>query len=324
MADLKQMTNTATVRGTLKTNNLELSVDNTQQSIIRGNLTVEFQDQLGNINNVRAEVYVREFKLDGNENKMFASYKTIMNEYKDIDSHGQEEADEIIITGELNSNEYIDRSGVLINTSRLRAVFVNRFDETKKQHTSTPVGATVVMGAIVDSLSDEYDAEGLPTGRKKVEIYTVGYNNNVSKFDKVFIPEQLAEQSEGFFYKGFNGLITLAIKHYAEVSEVKTEAETLGFGVGASDPARVITNYKDELWLVGADMFRNESDTLDENNIEQVKKLYKEKLATVESRNSTSAPQPTSGFGTQTTKTTTIPGAENPLQSALNSDVPVF
>lgn len=321
---LKQMTNTATVRGLLKTNNLELTVDNTQNSIVRGNLIVEFEDQLGNINNVRAEVYVREFKRDGNENKMFASYKTIMDEYKSVDVHGREEADEIIITGELNSNEFVDRTDNLIISTRLRAVFVNRFDETKTQHTNTPVGATVVMGAVVDSLKDEYDAEGLPTGRKRVEIYTVGYNNTVSKFEKVFIPEQLAEQSEGFFYEGFNGLVTLAIKHFAEVTEVQTEAETLGFGVGAVDPTRAVTSYTDELWLVGADEFRNETLILSSEQVEQVKKLYKEKLATVENRASASTPQPTSGFGTQTTQATTIPGAENPLRSAVSSDTPVF
>ena len=80
----------------LKTKDLEEKLQETtlkdgtkvQQSVIRGSIVVEFIDKQENINNVRTQVFVGDKKRDGGHNKMFDSYKTILDEYKDKDNFG--------------------------------------------------------------------------------------------------------------------------------------------------------------------------------------------------------------------------------------------
>jgi len=106
--ELKQFANDVEIVGTLKTKDLEEKLQETalkdgtkvQQSVIRGSIVVEFIDKQENINNVRTQVFVGDKKRDGGHNKMFDSYKTILDEYKDKDNFG-DEADFVRVTGEI-------------------------------------------------------------------------------------------------------------------------------------------------------------------------------------------------------------------------------
>lgn len=304
MTELKQMENNVEVVGFLKEKDLKKVEMNTtlkdksvvKQNVIRGSVVIEFTDAEGNINNIRSQVFVGDTKRDGEFNKMYKTYDTIFNEY--IPREGQDEngnpvinenPDFVRLTGQIGSNDYISAQGVQISNNRITTRFLNRLkDNNVEGH------AWATIQAYVDGFVDEMNSESEPTGRKKATVFTVGYGGRVHELQDVFVPKSLADDFEQVYYPGSTGEITLSIKHFATIEEVKEDNSQLGFG--EVKEVKAVTNYTDELWLTGGKIPFDEPKALDEEQIALLKKTRKETLASLDS-NVPSSAKPTQGFG---------------------------
>lgn len=297
VVELKQMENNVEIVGTLKTKDLEEKLQETtlkdgtkvQQSVIRGSIVVEFIDKQGNINNVRTQVFVGEKKRDGGHNKMFDSYKTILDEYKDKDNFG-DEADFVRVTGEIQSNDYISQQGQQISNNRIRTRFMNRLDDKNIEG-----HAWATLEAYIDGFTDEMNSDSEPTGRKKVSLYTVSYGGKVQELQNVFVPESLADGFEQTYEPGSTGEVTISIKHFASTDDVEEEDESASLGFGEVKEVKAISNYTDELWLTGGKLPFEEPKALDEEQIALLKRTRKEHLASLDSNIPSAKPQV--GFG---------------------------
>lgn len=307
MTELNQMTNEVVVTGTLKHKELAEKVTKKGSTAIMGDIVVEFIDKNNSINSIRVQVYVPKLKRDGTLSKMYESYVTIMNDYKDKDTFG-DEADIISVTGEINSNDYINQQGSQVSNNRIRARFMNRLDKGSEYSPE----AYATLEAYIDGYIDEMDSNGEPTGRKKVNLYTVGYNQSVNELQNVYVPEELSEAFSQMYYPGSTAPITLAIKHLAETEELDDDqSDELGFGT-FKEPTRAITNYTDELWIVGGKLPFEEPQALDQEQINELKKLRKQHLATLDSNVPEKKNGPMTGFGTQPDNQQ---NSENPFSS---------
>lgn len=319
---LKEMKNNVEIVGVLKTKDLEDGTSEKKlkdgttvtQNFIRGSLVVEFTDKQGNINNVRSQVWVGDTKNDGGLNKMYKSYKTIMDEYKDKDNFG-EEADTIQVTGDIQSNDYISASGTQVSNNRIRTRFANRLENKNVEG-----HAWATIEAYVDSYVDEMNADGEPTGRKAVTMYTVSYGGKVQQLQRVFVPEVLAEGFETTYQPGSTGEVTLSIKHFVSVEEVQDVEPVESLGFGTVQEVAAADNYTDELWLTGGKIPYDEPKALSVEQIALLKKTRKEALASLDDNVSKSQPQVGFGNAKPSGKPEESANSDNPFKNSSAND----
>lgn len=225
-----------------------------------------------------------------NTSKLYASYVTIANEYKTMKDNGND-ADRIRVTGSLEMTEYYSsNSGTIKTFNNLRGVFVNRLDEDLKDE----VGA--VVECIVTGISDEISKDGVPTGRKKVQLMTVGYNSSIHELQNVVVEKELAEEFVKMYPINSTGKLYLKINNYVLVEEKEVEQPKLGFGSTLSNmPDSVAKEYVNEIVIVGGDT----PNVANRFTLEQINEIKKRReLAKLEKMNAASVPpSPPSGFG---------------------------
>lgn len=323
---LKQMKNELHVKGRLKTKNLELKETRVPGVFaITGGLVVEFKDDNGNINNVEGSVYVKDTKNNGEHNKMFDSYETIMEEYVSVDELAKnggntDLADVVDINAEINSNDYISsRSGALVSTNNIRVNFVNRVSPNNRD--GFEAGATGNIEVVVDKFIDEI-REDEPTGRKKVIAYTVGYGERVSQLQNLYVGEDLAEQFEEMYYKGSNGIITVKVKHFSEIKEIESDLVTQQTGFGQTDNiTREVTNWTNELEVIGGFLPFEDEKAVSEDDFKKIKSLREQFLAEKKATAGTQSVNPVGGFGSNAKKVEDK--VVNPFQVSGNTAIDI-
>lgn len=241
--------------------------------------------------------------------KLYKSYKTVADEYKTIDEHGKENADLVKVTGSLEMNEYVSKTdGQLKVVNNLKGLFVNRVEN---KETVQEVGA--VIECVVLGYADEISKEGMPTGRKKVNLFTVGYNNTIHELQNVFVPADVAQAFTRLYQPNSTGKLFIKVNNYVEVEENKEVVQQpLGFGVQLDNmPSNnVVKNYVNELTIVGG----QQPETVNKYSMEEIAEMRKlRELARNEKINTPQTPptQP-SGFGTGFGESV---GFENPFEN---------
>ena len=244
--------------------------------------------------------------------KLYTSYSTVANEYKTIDANGENNADVVRITGSLEMNEYV-KDAELKTMNNLRGVFVNRVND--------PATAVQEVGAEVECVmlgaSDEIK-DGKPTGRKKVQLMSVGYGSRIHELQDVYVEANLASDFVRMYAVGSTAKFVFKVNKYA-VAKKETAPQAsmaLGFGSGLSNTfGGVVNEYVNEVIIVGATAPYVEGVKYSNEQIAEIRKLRE--MAKNEKLNSapaTPAPMTTqtgfgTGFGFDTTPAATTPSA---------------
>ena len=288
---LKALKNEVNVIGRVKEVNLEEGTTRDGKENIKGNVIVLVEENVnGEVrsHDIRVRVYSNKFKRDGNINGLFSGYETVMNEYKSIADVGdKKEADLVHVQGSLELNEYISQDGSKHSNNQVNAKFFNRIttDDVKKRKGPK---ATVTLEAVVDSIKDSLDSEGLPTGDKELLGFNVDFFGSLRDNSrpivpfKAVVPESLADAFDGLYDVGDTGKFTLKINNYAEeASAEEVEEEVSGFG-NTEELKDVKRNFVNNLEVIGGTEAYNNGREYDEEQIKEAKEWRQKALDKLE------------------------------------------
>lgn len=261
--------------------------------------------------------------------KLYPSYLTIANEYKSAKMVGLEAADRIRVNGELAFEKSVSKkTGKVVTYRKIRGVFVNRIDDVT---IPDEVGAEVEC--VIVGQEPECDKDGVETGRLKVKLLTVGYDNNITEFDKTFVPEDLAQQFPTIYSENDTALLVFNVYNYSEAKE-NTEEVSLGFGRKLNNDIGSNNTFVNEVCIIGGNMptFENNYSVEEIEYMKTLLKLKNDELmgqannqgATGSGLGQNNKP---SGFGRglgQNTNTNTNPPAQEelPNNNVADDDIP--
>ena len=161
---LEQATNKVTIVGKLLDATFNHGVTKTGQPYERANLTVRVSQTYGGDNEVSeipVSMFASQFTSKGAPNPAFQSIQDL-KEMKTAQNVGYDAADTIRITnGNIRENNFVARSGQLINGWQLNASFINKG--------STADVASFTLDIFIMDMHDEEDRNGEPTGRLVVK-----------------------------------------------------------------------------------------------------------------------------------------------------------
>lgn len=199
---------------------------------VSGYLTVKTSDT----NFVRFNVRMNEKTKAGTENKAYAGIKTVMSEYRSIDAVGEENADKVRVSGDLNPYHSTQSNQDVLG---YKSNFFNRVIGEYNPH------AEFDVEMFISNIIPEIDKEGEETGRLLLKGWVPQYENGIEPLTLV-VPTDLADAVESVFAPGqtarFYGDVIndrVVIKREIPVAIGKPKVET-----------RTIT--KNELVLTGA------------------------------------------------------------------------
>ena len=287
---LKALKNEVNVIGRVKEVNLEEGTTREGKENIKGNVIVLVEENVnGEVrsHDIRVRVYSNKFKRDGNINGLFSGYETVMNEYKSIaDTGNKHEADLVHVQGSLELNEFIGQDGSKHSNNQVNAKFFNRIttDDVKKRKGPK---ATVTLEAVVESIKDSLDSEGLPSGDKELSGFNVDFFGSLRDNSrpivpfKAVVPESLADAFDGLYDVGDTGKFTLKINNYAEEASAEEVEEVSGFG-NTEELKDVKRNFVNNLEVIGGTEAYNNGREYDEEQIKEAKEWRQKALDKLE------------------------------------------
>lgn len=235
---MRQSTNVVVVEGYLDKKNLEVKTSTKDGSVfISGSLDVRVDKD----NVVTVEVYSKQLKKDGGENKIFASLKSVMEQYVDatmVEDYTQ--ADRIRITqGQIRTNEFVGRDGQIAVATKYATNFVNRV-----QDASFAPKATFRIELVVRAVRTE-EKDGEETGRGFIDGFYVDYSGNLQPLTLV---------AEGKTFTKLEGGLEAGetVTFWGNIiSSVSTQTILVEADFG-DDEEKVITRTRKERMVTGA------------------------------------------------------------------------
>ena len=288
---LKALKNTVDVIGRVKEVNLELGTTRDGKENIKGNVVVLVEENVNGelrSHDIRVRVYSNKFKRDGNINGLYTGYETVMNEYKSIADVGdKKEADLVHVQGSLELNEYISQDGTKRSSNQVSGKFFNRIttDDVKKRR--GPKAVATITG-VVESIKDDLDSDGLPSGKKILKGFNVDFFGELRENSKPIIPfeavveENLADAFENLYDVGDTGKFSLKINNYAEEATEEDVQEVSGFG-STEGLSEVKRNFVNNLEVIGGTEAYQEPRAYNDEQIEEAKEWRKKALESLES-----------------------------------------
>ena len=250
--ELKEALNEVNIVGFVKEKNLEIKKDDKGVTYITG--TIDIQTDKNSSHKV--SVYSKEFKSNGEPNKVYTGLIPVMNEYVSkaqlLKEHpdmtpieAEAQATKVRVSGKISRMEYY-RNGELISYPQITANFFSRVDEDKYQP-KAEFDIVMYYDKIVPEIKGDEE-----TGRVKVSGYIAQFNGTVIPVEFV-ADEDTAEYILNNFETKRTGeiwgdLISTAI--------TKVEKKN-GFG---KDMTKSRTTYVNEMLITGGD------DQLDEDD----------------------------------------------------------
>jgi len=198
------------------------------------------------------------------------AYKSLVDlkELKTAQNVGVDNADQVRITsGVLSENNFISRTGNLINGFQIRGSFVN----------PAKLGdvATFITEVYIMDIHDETDREGDPTGRLIVRGGIVQYGGKLDVLD--FIVE--APDKVEFVSRNWAVNTTQLIKGRVRVTSHEVESSGEGSGWGEDIPDTT-TTFVRELIITGGDDEGKEEDF--SYDPAEIKKAFNQRKAKIE------------------------------------------
>lgn len=330
---LPQLANTVEIVGTLKEMNIESKVSVKGNKYVRGTVTVVSKAD-NKVHEHRIAVMVME------TSKLIKGIRTMLAEYKSIEAVGEENADRIKVTGEIQLQEYYGKDDQLKSFNEIKGVFFNRLDADSDQPDKAVASIEVIVDAFVPVVDE-------PTGEiihHQVNCYTIGYGEKVIEIKKAMVGEKLSNAMEDLYQPGSTGRLTFKINNYVEKTE-KTEQEepvAMSHGFGSEETVegmKVFDKYVSSLEITGGDLPFEDEKALTEEQRQVAKRslaLAREELKTSKTNNAPSTPQqgaPTGFGGDVATQMPTgmslpsipsIPSVPVPTADVSTDDVPDF
>lgn len=201
--------------------------------------------------------------------KNYKAYKTVMEEYKSIQTHGAEEADVIEVSGNAELNEYLAQDGTLKGFNVLNASFFHRLSPTEYKGDM----AILDLTGVLNNISPQLDREGMPTGYHIVNILSLKYNGATKDNDKVnelkdlVITEEGAEVIQSMYAPG--DTVGLSIDIHRSVVVKEQPQQTAG---AWGRPIVQKDSYKEILEIVGVVPTTTKRS---EEQVEEIKRLRK-------------------------------------------------
>lgn len=309
--ELRQLSNTVSIIGTLKSKDLEIRQSKKNENYVSGKITVLVK-RGKQINEIPVRVFMME------KSKLFKGIKTVMDEYKAVDEVGLDEADRIRVTGEIALNEYFGQDGSLRSFNEVKGIFFNR-TEDDQEDTAMATVETVVRGF------EPEIKDGFPTGRQRVKCFTVGWGNTVTEFLNTYVSEELFEAFENLYPVNSTGELSFQLNNYVEETEAESAAATVSHGFGSTEKVedKTIKNYVNEYVVIGGDMPQMEPKAYSEEEVEAALTARERTLQELEqSASAPSTPAAHTGFGGAGSSAPTASAASTPQGD--NSGVPNF
>ena len=154
----------------------------------RFNLTVRVsQKYLGvdETSEIPVSGIVSQFTKTGAPNPAYASLQQLKN-FKTVQNCGFAEADSIKITrGSISENNFMSRSGNLINGQQIRTTYVNK-SEAKDI-------ASFLIDIFIMDMKEELDRDETPTGRLSIKGGIVQYDSSLSVLEFIVEDPQCVE-----------------------------------------------------------------------------------------------------------------------------------
>ena len=228
--NLRQSNSKVTVEGIVSEKDLKI-VTEEGKTRIEGNVTIKTSDK----NFIRFNVRVNEKTNAGAENRTYTGIETVMNEYRSIAEVGEEEADKVRVSGDLNI--FTGQNGTSVN---YRGNFFNRLKNPDEYEPRAEFSVETFISSIVP----EVNADGEETGRVVVNGWVPTYSG--IEPIKLVAEGDVAAAVDGTFEPG------QTVEFYGEVVNSRVEKVT-EIPVAIGKPRRKVeTSFKNELVITGA------------------------------------------------------------------------
>lgn len=183
--NLRQADAKVTVAGIVSDKKLEMTTKDGVRTI-EGTITIKTADT----NFVQMRVRCADKKKDGSENKTFAGVMTVMNEYKSIADVGEDEADRVRASGQINLFRSNNNGNEIVSYT---SNFFNRIKANQEFESK----AEFEIEMYIKSLVPEMNKEGEETGRYKIVGWIPTFNG-IEPLDLI-VPEELADQVSSIY-----------------------------------------------------------------------------------------------------------------------------
>lgn len=266
--EMKQGLNKISMVGIVKEKHLEHDTDDNGENVIKGKLVITVNKD-GEIHEFDLNMYSKEFTQKGDPNKMYKAFNTIMEEYKDADTYG-EEADTVEVNAKLDVNEYYsEEKDKVFVSNRIRPISITRVSKDSEHY------AEIVFKGVIVGTKDEVDKEGIETGALSVQAFIVGWKETVICPVGLRVPEDLVEPFNDYASEGCTAKISADLMRGVVYKEPDNSN---GFSRRTSKADVAYKNYKASIDIFGIAVDEN---GYTEEEIEKMKKIRKKKQATI-------------------------------------------
>lgn len=207
------------------------------------------------------------YTTTGKQNPAYKSLLDLQN-LKTAQNVGIDAADQVRITsGTLSENNFVSRSGNLINGWQIRGSFINAAKLADI--------ASFVTEVFIMDMHDEVDRNGEPTGRLVVRGGVVQYNGKLDVLD--FIVE--APDKVEFISRNWEPNTTITVKGRVRVTSHETESSSESSGWGEDIPDTTTTYVRELIITGGDDGPKDEEFSYDPA---EIKKAFNQRKAAIE------------------------------------------
>ena len=228
--NLRQADAKVTVVGIVSDKKLEMKTENGVRTI-EGTVTIKTADT----NFVQVRVRCADKKKDGSENKTFAGVMTVMNEYKSIADVGEDEADRVRTSGQINLFRNNQNGNEIVSYTS------NFFNRIKANQEFAPK-AEFEVEMFIKTLVPEIDKEGEETGRYKIVGWVPTFNG-IEPLELI-VPDELTDTVSNIYEP------KQTAKFYGDIVQnvtYETIEKPMAFGVKKETKA----NFINELVVTG-------------------------------------------------------------------------
>lgn len=183
--NLRQADAKVTVVGIVSDKKLEMKTENGVRTI-EGTITIKTADT----NFVQMRVRCADKKKDGADNKAFAGVMTVMNEYQSIADVGEDEADRVKTSGQINLFRSNNNGKEIVSYT---SNFFNRIKNTQKEKPK----AEFEVEMYIEKFIPEFNTDGEETGRYKICGWIPTFNG-IEPLELI-VPVELADQVSGIY-----------------------------------------------------------------------------------------------------------------------------
>lgn len=189
-----------------------------------------------------------------------------LKSFKTVQNVGIDEATTVRVSGgNLRENNFVSRSGQLINSWQINTSFAG-------STTNMLDTASFIMDIFIMDMKPEEDREGEPTGRLEVKGAVVQYNETLDILN--FIVEQ--PEAVEFIERNWNVNDTVTIKGRVRVTSV--EAEPVKSSWGEEVPETNVRTVRELIITTGDDEGKEEEFAYDQNDIRKLFNARKVRL----------------------------------------------